>query len=72
MTKKFNILLSVFLLISILLPRLPLLNRNNCQPSPTTITILHHNDFHGQLEAAGSNPGISKAGIGWSMTSAPQ
>ncbi len=25
-----------------------------------TFTILHTNDFHGQLEAAGSNPGISR------------
>ncbi len=25
---------------------------------PVTFTILHTNDFHGQLEASGSNPGI--------------
>jgi 2',3'-cyclic-nucleotide 2'-phosphodiesterase (5'-nucleotidase family) len=28
--------------------------------SPTTITILHTNDFHGQVEASGSNPGIAR------------
>ena len=60
MTKKFNILLSVFLLISILLPAAAFAKQEQLPPSPTTITILHHNDFHGQLEAAGSNPGISK------------
>ena len=26
----------------------------------TTLTILHTNDFHGQLEASGSNPGIAR------------
>ncbi len=28
--------------------------------STTTFTILHTNDFHGQLEPAGSNPGIAR------------
>ena len=28
--------------------------------SPTTFTILHTNDFHGQLEPAGSNPGSAR------------
>lgn len=28
--------------------------------SPVTFTILHTNDFHGQLEASGSNPGIAR------------
>jgi 2',3'-cyclic-nucleotide 2'-phosphodiesterase / 3'-nucleotidase / 5'-nucleotidase len=28
--------------------------------SPVTFTILHTNDFHGQLEASGSNPGMAK------------
>jgi 2',3'-cyclic-nucleotide 2'-phosphodiesterase/3'-nucleotidase len=27
---------------------------------PVTITILHTNDFHGQLEASGSNPGYAR------------
>ncbi len=27
---------------------------------PTTFTILHTNDFHGQLEASGSNPGMAR------------
>jgi 2',3'-cyclic-nucleotide 2'-phosphodiesterase (5'-nucleotidase family) len=27
---------------------------------PVTFTILHTNDFHGQLEASGSNPGMAK------------
>ena len=29
-------------------------------PVPVTFTILHTNDFHGQLEASGSNPGMAK------------
>jgi 2',3'-cyclic-nucleotide 2'-phosphodiesterase / 3'-nucleotidase / 5'-nucleotidase len=28
--------------------------------NPVTFTILHTNDFHGQLEASGSNPGMAK------------
>ncbi len=28
--------------------------------SPVTFTILHTNDFHGQLEPAGSNPGMAR------------
>jgi 2',3'-cyclic-nucleotide 2'-phosphodiesterase (5'-nucleotidase family) len=28
--------------------------------TPTTITVLHTNDFHGQLEALASNPGIAR------------
>jgi 2',3'-cyclic-nucleotide 2'-phosphodiesterase (5'-nucleotidase family) len=29
--------------------------------TPITFTILHTNDFHGQLEASGSNPGMARA-----------
>jgi 2',3'-cyclic-nucleotide 2'-phosphodiesterase (5'-nucleotidase family) len=29
-------------------------------PVPVTFTILHTNDFHGQLEASGSNPGAAR------------
>ena len=29
-------------------------------PSPVTVTILHTNDFHGQLEPSGSNPGSAR------------
>jgi 2',3'-cyclic-nucleotide 2'-phosphodiesterase/3'-nucleotidase len=33
----------------------------NAAPStPVTFTILHTNDFHGQLEGAGSNPGMAR------------
>ncbi|MFZ5879643.1 MAG: S-layer homology domain-containing protein [Chloroflexota bacterium] len=28
--------------------------------APVSFTILHHNDFHGQLEPSGSNPGIAR------------
>ena len=32
--------------------------------SPITLTILHTNDIHGQLEASGSNPGMARvAGV---------
>jgi len=29
-------------------------------PTPVTFTILHTNDFHGQLEFSGSNPGLAR------------
>ena len=29
-------------------------------PNPVSFTILHTNDFHGQLEASGSNPGSAR------------
>ena len=29
-------------------------------PVPVTFTILHTNDFHGQLEVSGSNPGMAR------------
>jgi 2',3'-cyclic-nucleotide 2'-phosphodiesterase (5'-nucleotidase family) len=29
-------------------------------PAPVTFTILHTNDFHGQLESSGSNPGSAR------------
>jgi 2',3'-cyclic-nucleotide 2'-phosphodiesterase (5'-nucleotidase family) len=35
-------------------------NANAAPPSPVTFTILHHNDFHGQLEPSGSNPGLAR------------
>ena len=28
--------------------------------APVSFTILHTNDFHGQLEASGSNPGAAR------------
>ncbi len=30
----------------------------NAPPVPVTFTILHTNDFHGQLEASGQQPGM--------------
>ena len=46
-------------LITVLSTALPL-SAFALPSSPTTITILHTNDFHGQLEASGSNPGIAR------------
>ena len=42
----------LFLFLSALLFTPPL-----ATAAPVSFTILHTNDFHGQLEASGSNPG---------------
>jgi 2',3'-cyclic-nucleotide 2'-phosphodiesterase (5'-nucleotidase family) len=34
--------------------------RASAQTAPINFTILHTNDFHGQLEASGSNPGLAR------------
>ncbi|MCK7520511.1 MAG: hypothetical protein MZV64_23870 [Ignavibacteriales bacterium] len=41
----------------------------SCQPA--TFTILHTNDFHGQLELSGSNPGHGAHRASTSTTCAP-
>lgn len=52
-----KIRLTVLLLALVLLAALP---AHAAPPVPVSFTILHTNDFHGQLEPSGSNPGIAR------------
>ncbi len=56
MSNKIHKLMALITVLSMALP----LSVFALPSSPTTITILHTNDFHGQLEASGSNPGIAR------------
>ena len=62
MSKKLNALLVLALILTLVLPAAkPLGTAHAATPStPVTFTILHTNDFHGQLEASGSNPGMAR------------
>ena len=55
-TKKF---LALTLILVLLISGLAL-PATAAPPVPVTFTILHTNDFHGQLEPSGSNPGMAK------------
>jgi 2',3'-cyclic-nucleotide 2'-phosphodiesterase (5'-nucleotidase family) len=56
MSKKIQQLIVLISVLSTVMP----LSAFALPSVPTTITILHTNDFHGQLEASGSNPGIAR------------
>ena len=59
--KVFRSLLAAFMLLSLVVS--PALAASPAQaPAADTvnITVLHYNDFHGNLEPAGSNPGIAR------------
>lgn len=63
MTHKLYKLIILIAAVSILIPTsiiTPGSKVNAAPPSPVTFTILHNNDFHGQLEASGSNPGLAR------------
>jgi 2',3'-cyclic-nucleotide 2'-phosphodiesterase (5'-nucleotidase family) len=63
MTNKFYKLFTLLIVLTIALPMsmiIPGGKVNAAPPSPVTFTILHHNDFHGQLEPSGSNPGLAR------------
>jgi 2',3'-cyclic-nucleotide 2'-phosphodiesterase (5'-nucleotidase family) len=63
MTHKIYKLISLMVILSIALPLsviVPASFANAAPPAPVTFTILHHNDFHGQLEPSGSNPGLAR------------
>ncbi len=63
MTNKIYKLLTLLIVLSVALPLsilVPTSNVSGAQTQSVTITILHHNDFHGQLEASGSNPGLAR------------
>ena len=51
---------SVLLAVVALVASLTAVPAAAAPPVPVTFTILHTNDFHGQLEASGSNPGSAK------------
>ncbi|MBI5952182.1 MAG: bifunctional metallophosphatase/5'-nucleotidase [Chloroflexi bacterium] len=50
---------SIFVTLALLLSLFPL-TAAAAPAVPVTFTILHTNDFHGQLEASGSNPGMAR------------
>jgi 2',3'-cyclic-nucleotide 2'-phosphodiesterase (5'-nucleotidase family) len=56
-------LIILIAILSIALPTsvaMPKTNVSAAPSVPVTFTILHHNDFHGQLEPSGSNPGLAR------------
>jgi len=56
-----NKIFKMFVLIMILSMAIPASASGlAAPPTTTTFTILHTNDFHGQLEASGSNPGLAR------------
>ena len=59
MTNKIYKLLTLLIVLSVALPLsiiVPTSNVSGAPPTPVTFTILHHNDFHGQLEAIRQQP----------------
>jgi 2',3'-cyclic-nucleotide 2'-phosphodiesterase (5'-nucleotidase family) len=58
MVKKLHLLLVLFLVMGLAVPAAK--PAAAAPPSTVTFTILHTNDFHGQLEASGSNPGLAR------------
>jgi 2',3'-cyclic-nucleotide 2'-phosphodiesterase (5'-nucleotidase family) len=60
MKKKIYQILILFVILSIALPLSAAAKPEQAPPVPVTFTILHTNDFHGQLEASGSNPGMAR------------
>jgi len=57
MKKTINSILAICLILAMALP-IPL--STVLAAEPVTFTILHTNDFHGNLEPAGSNPGAAR------------
>ena len=61
MTKKLNLLLVLFLIVGAFAPLVNPTGTVSAQATtPISFTILHTNDFHGQLVSAGSNPGAAR------------
>jgi 5'-nucleotidase/UDP-sugar diphosphatase len=63
MTHKIYKLFSLIIILSFALPlsmAVPEGKVSAAPPIPVTFTILHTNDFHGQLEPSGSNPGLAR------------
>ena len=51
---------TIFAICLILVMALPMPLSTVFAAEPVTFTILHTNDFHGNLEASGSNPGAAR------------
>ncbi len=64
MTHKIRKLLFLILVLAIAIPGSTFASLTSsaqaAPPAPVTFTILHTNDFHGQLEPSGSNPGLAR------------
>jgi uncharacterized repeat protein (TIGR01451 family) len=60
MIKKLNTLMILAMVISLVLPVAASAQLGEPPTVPVTFTILHTNDFHGQLEPSGSNPGMAR------------
>jgi len=59
MYKKLNILIVLSLVLALAVPVVQPVQRASAAGT-INFTILHTNDFHGQLEASGSNPGMAR------------
>ncbi|PWB53566.1 MAG: hypothetical protein C3F13_09155 [Anaerolineales bacterium] len=53
-------LIAIACVAAVLAIALPKVNATAAPAVPVTFSILHHNDFHGQLEPSGSNPGLAR------------
>src|SRR5512135_2285230 len=58
MAKQIRTLAVFIVILSLVLPVSALPKASAAGPIP--FTILHTNDFHGQLQASGSNPGLAR------------
>jgi 5'-nucleotidase/UDP-sugar diphosphatase len=58
--KALTILVTFIMIVSMLLPSGGIPSAQAAPAVPVTFTILHTNDFHGQLEPSGSNPGMAR------------
>ena len=62
MATKFFKILALVVILSMAIPMQVFAQPMAAPAVPVTFTILHTNDFHGQLEASGSNPGHGASG----------
>jgi 2',3'-cyclic-nucleotide 2'-phosphodiesterase/3'-nucleotidase/5'-nucleotidase len=60
MKTKIHQILILLVILSIALPLSAAAKPAQAPSVPVTFTILHTNDFHGQLEPSGSNPGMAR------------
>ncbi len=60
MTSKIRKLIFLIMVLVIAIPASAFASPQAAPPAPVSFTILHTNDFHGQLEASGSNPGMAR------------
>src|SRR5450759_4316896 len=60
MAKKTYKLFMLIVILSLVIPFSAFAKSPASPAASVTVTILHTNDFHGQLEASGSNPGMAR------------